>query len=171
MSAQLHVCAHEDGLLFRWTCADGERFHALVAALKRAFPWEAGLRFDEDTRSWRLPAYRRSAFTAWANAHFAPDDQVWERARAGASGDTGQRGRKTRRESRRAESAMGSPLDAAYATLHLRSHAPLWAAEAMYRAAQKRAHPDAGGSHDEAVAVNQAIMMIRAAWEGRASVA
>jgi len=41
----------------------------------------------------------------------------------------------------------------------------------MYRAAQKRAHPDAGGSNDEAVAINQAIMMIRAAWEGRASVA
>ena len=168
MSAQLHVCAHEGGLLFRWTCADGERFHALVADLKRAFPWEAGLRFDEDTRSWRLPAYRRGAFTAWANAHFAPEDQVWERDRTGGA-HSGRRAGQGRRTS--IEQAPLSPLDAAYATLHLRSHAPLWAAEAMYRAAQKRAHPDAGGSNDEAVAINQAIMMIRAAWEGRASVA
>jgi len=167
MSAQLHV-REQDGLLFRWTCADGERFHAFVADLKRAFPWEAGLRFDEDTRSWRLPAYRRGAFTVWANAHFAPENQVWERDRTGSTRSgrtTGQRRRTP------VEQPPLSPLNVAYATLHLRSHAPLWAAEAMYRAVQKRAHPDAGGSHDEAVAVNQAIMMIRAAWEGRASVA
>lgn len=167
MSTQLHVC-ERDGLVFRWTCADGARFHALVADLKRASHGKARLRFDEDTRAWRLPAYRRSAFAVWANAHFAPDAQVWERAWTGSSG----RGRgRTERGWARAETGAGSPLDAAYATLHLRPGAPLWAAEAMYRAAQKRAHPDAGGSNDQAVAVNQAIATIRVACAARTGVA
>ncbi len=172
MSTQLHVC-ERDGLVFRWTCADGARFHALVADLKRAFPWEAGLRFDEDTRAWRLPAYRRSALSVWANAHFAPDAQVWERTSGWTEsrGGTGSQARNGRRGGR-AERDAGSPLDAAYATLHLRPGAPLWAAEALYRAAQKRAHPDTGGTTEEATALNHAIALIRAACsQGHTSVA
>ena len=53
-----------------------------------------------------------------------------------------------------------SPLDAAYETLWPRPEAPVWAAEAVYRAVQKKLHPDASGSHEDAVAANAAIALI-----------
>jgi hypothetical protein len=47
------------------------------------------------------------------------------------------------------------------ARLHLRPTAPLWAAQAVYRAAMQRAYPDHGGDHATACALTEAISVIR----------
>lgn len=56
-----------------------------------------------------------------------------------------------------------SPLSSGpYATLHITNDAPLAVAEAAYRAALRDgAHPDVGGDHERAKALNAAIATIR----------
>lgn len=49
----------------------------------------------------------------------------------------------------------------AYAVLHVADDAPLAVAEAAYRALIRDVHPDHGGSHELAVALNAAIHTIR----------
>jgi hypothetical protein len=171
--SQLRVTDAGGDLSFRWRCADYERFCAIRDALRATFDDEDGLHWVASARSWRLPSYHLPLFRAFADVWFPdPDEQVWtevrERTRtAGARG--GRRGSKKR--STRTESRAGTPLDDAKASLYLRADAPLWACEAVYRAAQKRMHPDVAGSdgHAAAVALNDAIAVIRAAHQARAT--
>jgi hypothetical protein len=54
-----------------------------------------------------------------------------------------------------------STLAAAFATLHLLPSAPAWAAEAVYKAAIKVHHPDAGGDGQTMAGINVAMERIR----------
>ena len=47
-------------------------------------------------------------------------------------------------------------------TLYLQPDAPSWAIDAVYRAAAKQAHPDAGGSTEEMQRINAAVEVLRA---------
>jgi hypothetical protein len=47
-------------------------------------------------------------------------------------------------------------VERAFAVLHLRTTAPSWVVQAVYCVLAKRAHPDAGGSHEAMKAVNLA---------------
>jgi len=181
-----------DGIRFRWRTADAFEFEELRCDLRRVFPaGRSGLRFDAEAKAWWLPADQRDSFQMWARGWFsAQDTRAWEpnadtskddpRGRThrsdGASDHAGQRGGRQRtgpggRRAGHTRATQGdtSVLAQAYSTLHLREDAPLWAAEAVYRAAQKQGHPDVGGSHADAVAVNRAIAVIREAHSGRAS--
>lgn len=188
--AKLYVCRGANGdLIFRWT-ADLGPFEAARSALRASFSCPDDLYFDGRLKAWRLAGDQAEAFQAWANAHFAPDHQrVWtpdpdegaddprgRSYRSYTSDHAGQRG--GQRGGRRASGRTGTggrtrgtatlAYDP-YAVLHLRQDAPLWACEAIYRAAVKQVHPDAGGSHADAVAANQAIAAIREAHNGQAS--
>lgn len=52
--------------------------------------------------------------------------------------------------------AIPPEVDHAFQVLHLRTTAPPWVVQAVYRVLAKRAHPDAGGSHEAMKAVNLA---------------
>lgn len=49
----------------------------------------------------------------------------------------------------------------AYDLFHLKQSAPLWVAEAVWRAASQKYHPDRGGTHEQAKKINAAIAAIR----------
>ncbi len=129
--------------------------------LKRAFNHRAGLRYDPDEREWTLPSYSVERLQRWVDAWTS--QQEWDAAR---------RNGEQRHYSERTQDGPEAPVLLAYRTLYLVPDAPLWAAEAVYRAAQKVAHPDvAGGDHAQAVSLNTAIQAIRAAQQSRGRVA
>jgi hypothetical protein len=194
----LYLRADGPDVLFKWSTCDPLEFEEIRTDLKRCFTYATGLRFDRDRRGWVLPADERDHLNLWSRSWFSPENRVpWDdaatgdmphgRAHAhranGASDHAGRRGgqrggRRTsghtepggqRAGTGRAQRGASSPLNQAYSTLHLREDAPLWACEAVYRAAQKQGHPDVGGSHENAVAANRAIAVIREAHNGRAS--
>lgn len=195
----LFVRADGPELLFKWSCGDPLEFEEIRTDLKRCFTYARGLRFDRDRHGWVLPADARDSLDMWSRSWFTPENRVpWDDDATGdrpqgrahtsqddtsdhagqrggrrASGHTGPRGHtgpgRGRAGTGRATRGDTSVLAQAYSTLHLREDAPLWACEAIYRAALKQVHPDAGGSHRDAVAANQAIAAIREAHNGRAS--
>ncbi len=134
----------------RWWSDDADTWRALLDAFKRAFPLPGQRSFHPATKEWSLPLSERGALGTWLMTNFGPDAVQWlddddDDARQDAP-----------------RQAQARPVDQAYADLYLVPAAPLWAAEAVYRAAQKVHHPDRGGDHDRAVAVNSAIATIRA---------
>jgi len=139
---------------FWWTAPDSDAFTAAKNDLRAGFNHSTGLRFDGQAKEWTLPLRSVACLQRWADAWATSQD--WE-----ATSHDG------RRNSRRTDDAGRAPRrhtvasSDPYAVLHLRQDAPLWAAEAVYRAAHKHMHPDAGGSHAQAVAVNHAIATIR----------
>ena len=56
------------------------------------------------------------------------------------------------------QNAPGTPLEA---VKDIGTCGAVWAAEAVYRAATRWAHPDVGGTHDQALELNRAIDVIR----------
>ena len=128
----------------------GEDFYAAVEALKTI----PGARFDGQAKAWSIPCAHRRRVLAWAGRWFD----------AGEISDLSQED-EPRWESRREapQQRPAPPLDAAYRALFLQPCAPPWAVTAVYRAAAKELHPDAGGSHDRMVAVNRAVETLRKA--------
>jgi len=125
--------------------------------LKRTFNHATGLRYDPDEREWTIPRSSVPRLQRWADAWAS--QQEWD-----ALPRSGQQYR-----SERGQDVPCAPASSAYRTLHLVPDAPLWAAEAVYRAAQKLTHPDvAGGNHAQAVSLNTAIQEIRAAQKPQA---
>lgn len=137
----VHVIERDGRLLVRWSAADTDTFSAIKYLFKASFPRHGDACWVDSARSWSMPSYRWNDLARWVNAHFDPAAADWP------SDTTVRPGRQE--------------LDAAYAALYLRPSAPLWAAEAVYRAAVKLTHPDVGGAHEHAVAVNAAIETIR----------
>lgn len=125
-------------------------------SLKAHFRRHGDLSFSGTRKHWSVPGWRRSDLYYWLHWTFESSCITWL-DEAPHNRTYGQRAY----GSYRAQDTAVSTLDAAYAALHLRPSAPLWAAEAVYRAAVKVHHPDAGGSHELAVGVNRAIETIR----------
>ncbi len=125
--------------------------------LKRSFNHGTGLKYDGAAREWTIPSYSITRLQRWADAWAG--QQEWNAAQRNGQ----------QRHSERAQDAPAAPASSAYRVLYLVPDAPLWAAEAVYRAAQKLAHPDvAGGDHAQAVSLNTAIEAIRAAQKPQA---
>jgi len=120
-------------------------WRAILSSLKDAFPYtgDEGLLFDRERKRWTVPAWRRSELDRWLTATFEQPAITWATS----------------------TSLQASHIDAladAHAALYLTADAPLWMAEAAYRAAQKQYHPDiAGGTHTAAARINRAIAIIR----------
>lgn len=60
-----------------------------------------------------------------------------------------------------ARSSVPPEVECAFQALHLRSTAPVWAIQAIYRVLAKRTHPDTGGSEAEMKAINAAYETAR----------
>jgi len=145
---------------FWWITSDTALWADAKTDLKRSFNHGTGLRYDPDAREWTVPRYSITRLQRWADAWAGRQD--WNATRRDGQ----------QRHSERSQDAPVAPASSPYRVLYLVPDAPLWAAEAVYRAAQKVAHPDiAGGDHAQAVSLNTAIQAIRAAQQSRGRVA
>jgi len=151
MGTRATICEVRGRIYVRWWSDDPDTWRELLDDFKATFPRHGDKNFHPATKEWSIPGYKRPTLGAWLRTNFALDAIQWR------ADDDGEREADRERPS---ATAVFS-LDAACAALHLRPDAPLWAAEAVYRAAQKHAHPDAGGNHAAAVAANRAIEEIR----------
>lgn len=137
---------------FWWITADTDLWADAKTDLKRSFNHKTGLHYDADAREWTLPSYSIARLQRWADAWTGR--QNWNATRRDGQ----------QRHSERPQDAPAAPASSPYRVLYVVPDAPLWAAEAVYRAAAKIAHPDvAGGDHAQAVSLNAAIREIRAA--------
>ncbi len=151
-----------DGRTGFWWLADAALWADAKVDLKRTFSHATGLRYDPDAREWTLPAYSIARLQRWASAWASREE--WDAIP--------RNGERRQGHSERAQDVPGASVSSAYRTLYLVPDAPLWACEAVYRAAAKLAHPDvAGGDHAQAVSLNAAIQTIRSAQQSRGRVA
>ena len=142
---------------FWWIAADTDLWADAKNDLKRTFNHGTGLRYDPEEREWTIPRSSVPRLQRWADAWAGR--QEWDAARRNGQ----------HRHYERAQDAPAGAGSSPYRMLYLVPDAPLWAAEAVYRAAQKVAHPDiAGGDHAQAVSLNTAIQAIRAAQKPQA---
>jgi hypothetical protein len=121
-------------------------------------------RFDAAERSWSVPLYCRARVRQWADRWFSPAEREFtedepvghgygSRSYSDSQSSYGRYG-----ESRSATTAV----ERAYAQLHLLPSAPPELAAAAHKVMVRLTHPDAGGSHEAAVAVNLAWELIEA---------
>ncbi len=156
--SRVRVDIQEDDnyLLVSWRVFGGDDFTYVKASFRQHFPKSSGAEWLPDSKAWVLPIWQRATLRSWCARLFEPDAVAW---RDYDASHEQQRQSYQRQDTPR--TPRTSPLSDAYGMLHRRPDAPLWAAEAVYRAAAKIAHPDAGGDHDQAVALNAAIDVIR----------
>lgn len=158
----------DDGirLHIKWFCEDSGTWHDILEDFKRTF-WRHGDKtFSGITKTWSVPGWHKGRLHEWCDSWFDDDCQRWACTDPYGSRSYGGRARGDGSYSYGRQGGSGSStrsdgVAAAYKVLHLLPSAPLWAAEAVYRAAVKVYHPDAGGSHEAAVAVNVAMELIR----------
>ncbi len=142
----------QDGasLLVSWRIPDRYTFESVKRTFTAAFP----ARWNPDQRAWELPISERYNLRQWLRMHVAGDAVEWVE-------DSGPRSRS--RAYTRPQSTPPDPLGDAYRRLCLTTDAPAGLAEVAYRWWVRQVHPDAGGSHEAAVAINAAMDTIRAA--------
>ncbi len=140
--------------------ADDRRcWDAILSDFKLIMPPFAR-RYDSSRKLWLVDEDYTERLEVWLARTFEEGAVDDERPRAdhrsGSSGSSSQR----QEEPPKARQPLSS-LSQAYRTLHLADDAPLAVCEAAWRTMSKAAHPDAGGTHAQAVAVNAAISLIR----------
>lgn len=136
----------------KWTTSGGIVFNTVRESFRAAFPSRSGVKWGPGTKEWRIPERLHVLFHGWLARTFDPEAVQWSAAYDPFT-------RERHQDVPRRPTAPSD--DDPYATLHLRPRAPLWACEAVYRAAVKQCHPDVGGDHAQAVAINRAIEAIR----------
>jgi len=148
---------HEAGgtLYASWRCTDRRVWEQIKLSFRASFPHWSGATYDGGWRAWKVPLHQRHRLAQWADSWFRDEAQHWDEDEPRAK-----RGQERARHER--ETAPRSTLDEAYRILWLRPGAPLDVAQAAYKALIKTQHPDHGGDHDAAVAINRAMDLIRA---------
>jgi len=150
MGTRATICESGGRIYVRWWSDDADHWRALLDAWKRAFPIPGERRFHGATKEWSVPLTKRPALGAWLMANFALDAVQWLDDDEDDERQDAPQGPQT------------SVVDQAYAVLHLLPTAPPEVVQAAHRALVKLHHPDRGGDHDRAVALNGAIATIRA---------
>src|SRR5207245_9401101 len=100
--------------------------------------------YSATSKTWSVPLWCRPRLHQWADYWFDADCQQWDDDEVGNI------------------TQATDPVERAYAELHLLPTAPPELVQAAQRIMVKLSHPDAGGSHEAAVAVNLAVELIRA---------
>jgi len=137
-------------LLLRFRSTSPEEFDRFKALYRARFG--AATRWSRADNAWVLPVRERAPLAAWLSLYVAADDIAWIDLDA-ASG-----------WGRASYPSATDPASQAYAALCLTPDAPLPLVELVYRWYMKNGgHPDAGGHHAQAVALNRAVALIRAA--------
>jgi hypothetical protein len=127
-----------DRIRLRWFCDDTALWNEILKSFKQSFVTHADRSYSGSTKTWSVPTRHREALARWVSRWFV-NDVHWEsepRDRAQSITD-------------------------AYRTLHLLPTAPPEVVQAAHRVLVKLTHPDAGGTHEAAVAINRAIAIIR----------
>jgi hypothetical protein len=151
----------------RWRSS--EHWDDIRLSLKAYFPRHGDLSYSASRKLWSVPVWRRPALEEWLCRTFEPSAIRWDEQPPGESyGRTHKSGHSGYTRYGPSQSAT-TALERAYAELHLLPEAPAWAAEAVYRAAIKVHHPDAGGDGQTMVRINLAMECIRAYQEEKAS--
>jgi hypothetical protein len=144
------LCVREtDRLYVKWFCADSAAWRQILGNFRACFRTHGQAIYSGRERAWSLPLCQRRRLQTWADCWFALDEQHWD-------GDEEEPARRSRHPGTKPQA-----LSDAYAALHLLPSAPTWAAEAVYRAALKRVHPDVGGDHASAVRLVRAMETIK----------
>ena len=153
---------HDDGygrLHLRWWADDSGLWHQILDSFKARFPSHHDRSYSAQTKTWSVPRSRYGRLAEWADYWFDADAQQWD--------DEEPAGASSRSYSRSGYSQYRGPqtgtstIEAAFATLHLLPSAPAWVTEAVYKAAIKVHHPDAGGDGQTMVRINLAMERIR----------
>ncbi len=152
---RVRVEVQDDGayLLVSWRVFGGDDFVRVKDSFRRQFPRSSGAEWLSADKCWVLPRWQRATLRSWLAYMFERDTWSW------TGEEEPQEERQQRQEPPR--TSPTSPLTQAYATLHLLPTAPPEVVQAAHRALVKLHHPDAGGDHAHAVAINQAITIIR----------
>jgi len=137
-------------LLVRFRAEDRDVFLSFKALFRARFG--VGTRWSRADSAWVLPVRERAPLAAWLSLYVPGDAIAWIDI-----DDASGWGRASY------PSATDPASQAAYAALCLTPDAPLPLVELAYRWHMKTSHPDAGGHHAQAVALNQAVALIRAA--------
>jgi hypothetical protein len=157
---RIEIQEDDSYFLVAWRVFGGDDFTYVKASFRQQFPRSSGAEWLPDSKAWVLPIWQRATLRAWCARLFEHDAVTWRAYAEEPHTRQEQRQQSSQRQDT-PRTPQTSPMSDAYGTLHLVPDAPLWAAEAVYRAAQKLAHPDAGGDHAQAVALNRAITTIR----------
>jgi len=158
---RVEIQEDDNYFLIAWRVFGGDDFTVVKASFRQQFPRSSGAEWLPDEKAWVLPIWQRATLRAWCARMFERDVVTWRDYEEKSHTRQEQRQQSYHQRQDTPRTPQTSPLSDAYGTLHLVPDAPLWAAEAIYRAAQKFAHPDAGGDHAQAVALNSAITTIR----------
>lgn len=142
--ARLTIVDEGPRLLVSWIAGDSDTFHTLRVAFRGHFPGRDAI-WRPDESGWEVRGHLRHRLECWAYEVAGPAGVVWERAEAYDHNEV----------------RVPASIDAAYATLCLRPNAPSELTEHVYRWWARRCHPDVGGSHEAAVALNGALETIR----------
>jgi hypothetical protein len=146
-----------DRTCLKWRSSD--YWDEIRVSLKDYFPRHGDLSYSPTRKLWTVPAWRRPVLEEWLLWTFEPSCIRWDEEPPGPYGRTyhdSSYGRYSRPRT------STSTLEAAYRVLHLYPTAPPELAQAAHRIMVKLSHPDVGGSHEAAVAVNAAWEVIQA---------
>ena len=158
MGARLRVCDDGCGRLHvRWWADDGGLWRAILDDFKATFRPYGERSFSPRTKTWSVPSWRRRRLEDWADYWFDGGTQEWDEEEP----DGRAYGRRPYRDDRDGATRAGtSAVAAAFAQLHLLPSAPAELVQAAHRTLIKLHHPDHGGDHASAVALNAAIAVI-----------
>lgn len=157
------------GLLWVQWSSTTEAFETIKASFKHWFAGEA--RWVPERQAWRLSAWHLDQVYLWAGRTVGYGALAWRsgppplRERTRYDYQRGASGHRTTHS----QSHTADPVTDAYRTLHLLPSAPASLVQAAQRVLIKDAHPDHGGTHEAAVAINRAVDIIREASHARAS--
>jgi len=138
-------------LLVSWRVFNGGDFDYVKSSFRRQFPRSGGAEWWAEEKCWVVPTWQRETLKAWLAFVFTRDAVTW--------GGHAERHERQRQDAPR-QAPPSDPLDEAYRALHLLPTAPPEVVQAAQRALVKIHHPDAGGTHEAAVAINRAVEII-----------
>jgi hypothetical protein len=158
--ARVTMTPYGSGLLVRWQSE--QYFHDILASFRAALPRHGDCTYNGSLRGWTVSPYARGRLEQWLSWTFEPAAIAWEEGEPAGHryGSTYSSGGAYGRY--REPQTTTSVIEAAFATLHLLPSAPPEVAQAAHRAMLRLTHPDSGGTHEQAVAVNLAWEAIQA---------
>lgn len=143
MTTRIIITPETNGdLLITMKSGDKATFAAGIAALKDAIPADYRT-FDGDTKSWRITTAGREGFDGWLAYMRAFHKATIEWTEASAK-----------------DTPSSSPD--VFAALHLLPSAPPEVVRASYKALAQIHHPDAGGTHEAMLKINEAYRQLAA---------
>ncbi len=151
---QAQVTVERDGssFLVSWRVFNGGDFTYVKNSFRQQFPRSSGAEWCPDAKCWAVPAWQRDTLASWLAYVFTRDAVTW--------GGHEERGEYQRHQDAPRQASQVDRLDEAYRALHLLPTAPPEVVQAAQRALVKIHHPDAGGTHEAAVAINRAVEII-----------